>query len=177
MLENTNTHACQEIASTVRVVVNSTVELGGHILADTVADVLFTTRMVLDKVLHIIQDAFDQDPFLVFIDNKVLEFIPGEHGQIFKTSAIGKLALDSSNLLFLHLDLALGHFVGGELLQIISETGKRKQLDEPLCGVVLIINNGIAIILREFVVEVVVSFTHGHKSSDPMVAWGVMIIE
>lgn len=177
MLQDTDTHGGQKVSSTVRVVINTAVKGRCHIFTERRLDVLFTTWMLLNKVLHIVKDAFQQDPLLVVVENEILEFVPGVDGQFFEGCTVLEPLLQSKQLLFLHLDPALGHFVRGERLEVIGETKEREELDKPFGGVILVEQDGVAVILRELMVEVVVSFTHRHKRSNPVVAWSVMVIE
>lgn len=158
-------------------VVYTSVEGSSHILAKTSSDVLFATGMLVDKFLHIVQDTFDQDPLFILLVDKVLVLIPREHREIFNLGAILQLLLDSHDLLFLHLDFTLRNFVCGESLQVVCQSGEREQLDQPLGRIILVVNNSVAVVLRELVVEVVIAFTHGNKGSNPMVARGMMVIK
>jgi hypothetical protein len=77
----------------------------------------------------------------------------------------------------LHRELTLANLVLGENLEVTSETNKLAERDEPLGRIILIPLNGITIIHRELVVEVVISFTDGHQSSNNMVTRGMLIIK
>lgn len=156
-------------------VVNGAVERGRHVLADRTVDVLHTTGML--KVLDVVKNTFEEDPLLVVVQRQVLEFLPSEDRQIGDGCTVSELTSDSSELLLLHLDLALGDFVAGELLQVIGETELGKCPDEPLGGIVLVVDNSVAVVLRELMVEVVITFTQSSKGSNPVVARGMMIIE
>jgi hypothetical protein len=62
-------------------------------------------------------------------------------------------------------------------LEVACQANFLARPDEPLGRVVLIPLDSIAVVHRELVVEVVVSFTNGNESSDEVVARTVFVIE
>jgi hypothetical protein len=62
-------------------------------------------------------------------------------------------------------------------LEVACQANFLARPDEPLGRVVLIPLDSIAVVHRELVVEVVVSFTNGNKSSDEVVARTVFVIK
>jgi hypothetical protein len=73
--------------------------------------------------------------------------------------------------------LTLADFIVREGLELGSETEPGHDGDEPLGRVVLIPLDGITIVHRELVVEVVVTFTNGDKGGDHVVARGMLVIK
>ena len=66
---------------------------------------------------------------------------------------------------------------GCACLQVAGEADCLTDPDEPLGRVILVPFDGISIIHWELMVEVVVAFTDSDKSSDDMVARGVLVVE
>ena len=58
-----------------------------------------------------------------------------------------------------------------------SKAELRADPDEPLCRVVLVPLDRVAVVHGELVVEVVVTFTNGDESSDKMVTGSVLVIK
>jgi len=50
-------------------------------------------------------------------------------------------------------------------------------VDKPLCGIVLIPFDGIAVVHRELMVEIMVPFTNGYECSGEVVARRMFVIE
>jgi len=75
------------------------------------------------------------------------------------------------------LETALLDLVLLELLQIVGEANLLPDEDAPLGQVVLPPFNGVAVVGREFVVEVVVTLTKSNKSSDGVVTRRVSVVE
>jgi hypothetical protein len=103
--------------------------------------------------------------------------------------------LSLTKALELHCQLALADFIIGENLdntcqvkgfasqkvetnlQMTGQTQLLAYPDEPLGGVILVPFNGVAIVHRELVMEVVVPFTNGDERGDKVVTRGVLIVE
>jgi hypothetical protein len=80
-------------------------------------------------------------------------------------------------LLLQLLETALLNLILLELLQVVGEAELLPDPDSPLGRVILMPFDSIAVIRRELVVEVVVTFTKSDKSSDNVVTGGVAVVE
>jgi hypothetical protein len=58
-----------------------------------------------------------------------------------------------------------------------SEANELASDNEPLCWVILIPPDGIAVVHRELMVEVVIPFTDSYKCGDKVVTRGVFVIK
>lgn len=58
-----------------------------------------------------------------------------------------------------------------------SKTDFLARPDEPFSGVVLIPPDGISVVHRELMMEIVVAFTNSSKSGGEMIAGSVLVIE
>lgn len=166
--ENTVAHGRQKIVSGVGVIVDTTVEDGGSILANSGLDQGSATRVILDEVSDIVDDTSDGNKSLSVLgllnkvvpanDRKLLEWgSPVEGG-----SLLVELLLELLNTSLLNL-------VGTELLEVVGETEPLPEGDGPLGGIPLPPLDSIAVIRGELVVEVVVSLTEGDEGGDDVV--------
>jgi hypothetical protein len=62
-------------------------------------------------------------------------------------------------------------------LEMTREPHFLTPIDKPLCGIVLIPLDGIAVVHRELMVEIVITFTDGHECSSEVVAWCMLVIK
>lgn len=170
-------HRGEEVAGAVRVVVHAPVEGGCHVLSKAQLDVPFTSRVLFDEVPNVVDDALDHDPLCALFRGGFLELVKSEGWELLDGAAPLETALCLVELLLLHVDLTLFDLVGGEGLEIGSETEKIANPDEPLCGVVLVKEDGIAVVLGELVVEVVVTFSKGDEGGDEVIARGVTVVK
>ena len=65
----------------------------------------------------------------------------------------------------------------GELLQVVGQAEQGGHVDDYLSRVVLVPFDGVTVVSWELVVEVVVTFTEGDQSGDPVVSWGSSVVE
>src|SRR5262249_19244354 len=80
--------------------------------------------------------------------------------------------------LLLHLlNAALLNLVLAELLQVVGQAELLPDPDAPLGRIVLVPLDGVAVIRRELVVEVVVTLAEGDQGGDDVVAGRVSVIE
>lgn len=151
-------------------VVYTTVEHGGSILANTRVDECFSTWVGLDEVGNIVDDTSNSNE-----STSVLGFglvsIPVNDWELLKwNTPVESLSLLVKLLLEL-LKTALLDFVRLELLEIVRETKLFVDPDEPLSWVVLVPLDGISVIGWELVVEVVVALSESDESSDNVITW------
>jgi len=105
------------------------------------------------------------------------EVIPCEDGKVVRRFRPLDLFGSSLDLLHLHGELTGLDLVVGESLELRSETELVASEDEPLGGVVLVPLDGVAEVLGELVVEVVVTFSYGNESGNPVVLGRVLVVE
>jgi hypothetical protein len=60
---------------------------------------------------------------------------------------------------------------------VTSQSNQLQHIDEPLRRIVLIPLDGIAVIHRELVVKVMVTFTDGYEGSGKVVPWCMLVIK
>ena len=77
----------------------------------------------------------------------------------------------------LHGQLALLHLILGERLQVGRETELEADPNKPLRRVVLVPFDRIAVVHRELVMEVVVSFAIRDECGDHVVTRGVLVVK
>lgn len=174
--DDADAHGREEIVGGVGVEVDTAVEHGGRVLADTAPDHGLATGVVLDEVGNVVDDATDADETLAVLGalNVVVPFHDGELLERNTPVELGALLVE---LLLLLLDTALLDLVGTELLEVVGETGLLPEPDGPLGGVILVPLDSIAVVGWELVVEVVVTLAKSHKSGDQVVTRRVAIIE
>ena len=174
--DDTHPHRRKQIVSGIGVHVNAPVEHGRGILANAAADHSFASRVILDELRNIVDDTRDGDettPILGLVDI-VIPFNDGELVQ--RDAPVEPRALLVEFFLLL-LYSAFLDFVLLELFKVEGEAHLLPAPDAPFGWVILVPFNGIAIVGREFMVEVMVAFAKGDKSSDNMVTRAVTIVE
>jgi len=173
---HTHTHGREQVVSGVGVVVDTTVEHGGGILANTGVDHGLTAGVVLDEISHIVDNTSDSNQTAAVLG--LLDIVvPLHDGELLQGGTPVQLGALLVNLLLQLLDAALLDFVGTELLQVIGETQLLPGPDGPLGRVILVPLDGIAVVGGELVVEVVVSLTESDKGSDNVVTGRVAVVE
>ena len=171
-----NTHGGEQVVGSVGVVVNTTVEHGGCVLAKTRLDHGLATGVVVDEVSHIVDNTSDSNEATTVL-GLVDVIIPLHDRQLLKRHTPVKLGALLVELLLLLLETALLNLVGAELLEIVGETQLLPCPDGPLGRVVLVPLDGVAVVGGELVVEVVVALAESDKSSDDVVTGAVAVIE
>ena len=160
----------------IGVVVDATVEDGSGVLADGGGDESLATGVALDEVGHVVDDTGDGDESLSVL-GVFDEIVPADDGELLQGSSPveGRALLVKLLLHLLHTTLL--DLVGAELLEVVGEAQVLPDTDGPLGGVVLPPLNGVAVVRRELVVEVVVALAEGDKSGDDVVARRVAVVE
>jgi len=176
-LDNSYTHQAEQVTGRVRMIVHASVEGCGHVLADTHLGIFLTTGVLRHEIRDIINNTLEQDPLLVIVLASVLEILKGQDWEIGNGSTPLKLGLLLHDLLLNHLKLTLTDLVIGEGLQVRGETKEGAGGDQPFGRVVLVEADRISVVLRELMVEVVVTLTESHEGSDEMVARCMTIIK
>lgn len=174
--EHTDSHGGQEVVSGIGVVVDTTVEHGGGILANTRRDESPATGVLLDEVGDIVNDTGNRDESAAVL-GLLLVGLPVDDGKLLQgNTPVEGLSLLVELLLEL-LETALLDFVLLELLEIRGQTELLPDPDAPLGRVILVPLDGIAVIRWEFVVEVVVPLSERDQSGDDVVPGRVAVIE
>ena len=80
-------------------------------------------------------------------------------------------------LLLLLLDSAFFDLILAELFEVIGESALLPEEDGPLGGIELVPGDGVAIIGRKLMVEIVVTLPGSDQSSEYVISWGISIVE
>lgn len=118
-------------------IVNTTIEHGSSVLADTRLDDGTTTGMVLDKVGNVVDNTGNSHKITAVLALLLILF-PGHDGELLERDTPVKLGALLVELLLLLLETALLNFVGTEGLEIISEAELLHGPDEPLGRIIYI---------------------------------------
>lgn len=153
----------------VGVVVDTTVEDSGSVLANSGVDESLATGVVLDELADIVDDTSDSDPGLAVL-GLLDEVVPADNGEVLEGNAPVKGGTLLVELLLLLLETALLNLVVGELLEVVGETELLPGPDAPLGGVILPPLYSVTEIAGELVVEVVVTLTKGDEGSDDVIS-------
>jgi len=160
----------------VGVVVDTTVEDGSSVLADTRRDESLSTWVVLDEVGHVVDNTGNCNE-----SSAVLGFglvgVPIDDGELLeRNTPVESLSLLVELLLQL-LETALLDFVLLELLEVVGESELLPDPDRPLRWVILMPFDSITVVRWEFVVEVVVTLSESDESSNDVVTRRVAVVE
>ena len=125
--------------------VDSTIEHGSGILADTRVDHCTTTGVLAEERGDIVDDTSNADKgTAVFALVNVI--IPLHDGELVKRNAPVEGGSFLVELLLELLDTTLFDFVGAELLEVGGKTELLPDPDVPLSGVILVPLNGVAVV-------------------------------
>ena len=167
--DDTNAHRGEQVVSSVRVVVDTTVEDSSGILADSGVDQGLATGVVGDELADIMDDTSDNNPGLAVLRLSD-EVVPADNGQVLQRNTPVESGSLLVELLLNLLETALLDLVVGELLQVVGEAELLPDPDAPLGGIILPPLNGVTEIAGELVVEVVVTLTKGDKGGDDVIS-------
>lgn len=174
--DDADSHGRKQVVRGVGVVVHAAVEHGRRVLANARADHGLATRVILDESSDVVNNARNRDesaPILRLLD----KVVPLHDGKLLEWDTPVELRALLIKLLLQLLHAALLDFIGAELLKIIGKANFLHHPDEPLGRIILPPLNGIAVVGRELVVEVVVALAEGDDRGDDVVAGGVAVIE
>lgn len=174
--DHTHTHGREQVVSSVGVEVDTAVEHGGGVLADTAADERLATGVLVDEVSYVVNDTGNSNETTA-VFGLLNIVVPLDDGKLVERSSPVEVGALLVKLLLELLDTALLDFVGAELLEIVGEAELAPEPDAPLGGVILVPLDGIAVVGGELVVEVVVALAEGDESGDDVVAGAVAIVE
>jgi len=174
-VENTDTHHGEEVVRRVGMIIDTSEESSGRILADVLGQQVLATGVLLHERRDIMDKARDENQVALLCEG--LEFAPIDDRQVVGALRPLEGLGTRLDLLKLHGHLALLDLVIGEHLEMAGETEPGHGGDEPLGRVVLIPFDGVTVVHRELMVEVVVSLADGNKRSDEMVTGSVLVIE
>ena len=156
-------------------VIDTTKEGCCRILANVLDQEMTATGMLIKKVRDIMNETSDDDQRT--LERLLLIAFPRNDGQVVTIRRPGEMFLGLPKLLQLHRKLTLPDLVVREYFQVRSEADFLAGPDEPLGRIILVPSDGIAIIHRELVMKVVVTFTNGNECSDEMVTWCMFIVK
>jgi len=160
----------------IGVVVDTTVEDGGGVFTDTRADEGLSTGVLFDEGGHVVDNTSNCNECLSVLGARYI-IVPVNNWELLKwNTPVESLSLLVEFLLEL-LETTLLDLVVLELLEIVGEAKLLPDPDRPLGRVILMPFDSIAIIRRELVVEVVVTFSQGNESSDNVITRRVAVIK
>lgn len=174
--DDSHPHGGEKIVGGVGVHVHSPVEHGGGVFADAGPDHGLSSRVGCDEVGDIVDHPSDGDETSSVL-GLVREIIPFDDRQGIQRNPPIQLGASLVEFLLHLLDLPLFNFVLLELLQVVGETQLLPNPDRPFRGVILVPFDGVAIIGREFMMKIMVSFAQSHQSRDDVIARGVSVIK
>ena len=160
-----NTEGAEQVLGSIGVIVDTSIESLGGVLANEGLDEGFTSGMGGDELGNVVHQIVDNDKGRAF-EASALDVVLGKERELLN----GKSPVESAHLVFKsllrHLQATLLDFVIGEALKIEGETQNGHNPDGPLGRIVSVPVNAVAEIVGELVVEVVVSLTKGQEG-DP----------
>ena len=160
----------------VGVVVDTAVEDGRSVLANTRANQSLATWMFLDKVGHIVNHASNCNKSTAILRFGLIGVPVNDWELLQRNTPVESLSLLVKLLLEL-LETALLNLILLELLEIVGETELLPEPDGPFRRVILMPFDGITVVGREFVVEVVITLSKRNESSNDVVTRRVAVIE
>ena len=160
----------------VAVHVDAAVEHGGGVFADAAVDHGASSRVVFDERRDVVNDTSDGNQS-ASVFRLVLEVVPLHNRKGFERDTPVELGALLIEILLLLLNAALFNLVGTELFQVVSKAELLPHPDGPLGGIILVPFDSVAVVGRKLMMEVVVTFAKGDKSSDHMVTWRVAVIK
>lgn len=173
---DTNTHSREKVMGRVGVHIDPTVEHSGGVFTDAGADHGLSSRVRRNESGNVMDNTSHSNEATAIL-RLVLEVVPFHNGEGIEWNTpvkFGTLLIK----LFLHLlDTALIDFVLFELLQIIGKAELFPSPDCPLGWIILVPFNGVAVVGRELVVEIVIALTERDESGDDVVTRGVAVIK
>lgn len=174
--EDADAHSREQVVGSVGVQVDTAVEDGGGVLANSGTDEGLATGVLLDEGGHVVDDTSNGNESLTVlgVGDKV---VPGDDGELLQGGAPVKDGALLVELLLELLDAALFNLVGAELLEVVGEAESLPDADGPLGRVILPPLDGVAVVGGELVVEVVVTLTEGDEGGDDVVAGRVAVVE
>lgn len=160
----------------VGVVVDATVEDCRGILANTGVDQCLATRVVLDEIANVVNDTGNSNKGTAIL-GLLHVVVPADDRELLKRNTPVESGALLVELLLELLDTALLDLVRLELLEVVGEAELLPHPDAPLGGIILMPGDGIAVIGRELVVEVVVAFAEGDNGRDEVITRRVAVVE
>ena len=146
--------------------IHAALECIGCVRTEAGREELSTARVL--EAREVVHEAVDDNERALFaLGNKVS---PADYREMLRRLGPVHLASSLMRLGELHDEPALLYLILRELLEVRGQAELRHGPDEPLGWVVLVPEDGVAVVHGEFVVEVVVALADGDKSSDPVVA-------
>lgn len=174
--EDAHTHGAKQVVRCVGVQVNTTVENSCGILSNSRGDESLATGVVLDEVGNVVDDTGNGDEGLAVL-GLLNEVVPVNDGKLLEWESPVKLRALLVELLLLLLKAALLDLILAESLEVGGEAELLPGPDAPLGRVVLVPLDSVAVVGRELVVEVVVTFAEGDQCSDDVVTRAVPVVK
>lgn len=174
-VENADSFHGKQVVSSVRVLVNTTKECCGRIFSNHFDEKMGSPGVLFDETSDVVDESRDEDEGTRF--GLLLEFLPCYDRKIGRVGGPSEVLLLSVEAFELHRELTFVNFVVREGLEVSGQAQLAADPDEPLGRIVLVPLERIAIVHRELMVKVMVTFTDGDQSSDHMVPGGMLVIK
>jgi len=131
--------------------------------------------MLVHELRNIVNKASDQNERS--LGRLFLVATPRNNRKLITVRGPTKTFLGLSEAFQLHRELAFSNFIIRETLQLVGQTKYLHSLDEPLGWVVLVPFDGVPVVHRELVVEIMITLSDGDKGSDHVIARCMLVIE
>jgi hypothetical protein len=173
---DTNSYCREKVVSGVGVIVDSSIEHGRGIFAESRLDHCFSTRMIADEVSNVMNDPSNSNKSSAVL-GLVLVVVPFHDWKLLERNTPVEFRSFLVEFLLLLLNTALFDFVGLELFEIKSKAHLLPQPDGPFGGIILMPLDSIAVVGWELVVEVVVSLAESDQGSDDVIPRRVSVVK
>lgn len=170
-----NSHGGKQVVASVGVSVDTSVEDSGTVLADGAHNEGLSTRVVLDKGRHVVDNARNENQISGL--GLLLELLKLNDRQLLNGDTPVEVVSPLVQLLLSLLHETLLDGVLGEGLEVPGETNLLEGPDEPLGGVVLVPDEGVSVVRGELVVEVVVALSKGDQGGKSVVSGSSSVVE
>lgn len=161
--------------------IDPAIEYRRSILTHRTPNQRLTTRMLLNELTHIMNHTRDSHKLRAALLGRLLarraELLPRDDGQVGQRHAPVQPGAPDIEFLLLLLQAALFDLVVAEALQVAGLARLGQQVDGPFRGVVLVPGDGVAVVGRELVVEVVVAFAQRDERRDEVVPGRPAVVE
>jgi len=174
-VEDTNPLHGKKVVSSIGMIINTTEKCCGCILADHLGNKVSASRMLIHEVGNIVNEPSNQNERS--FGRLLLVAIPRNNGELIAVRGPKETFLGLSEAFQLHRELTFANFVIRENLQLLGQADLLHSPDEPFGRIILVPFDGIPVVHRKLVVEIVIALSNGDKSSDHMIAGCVLVIE
>ena len=163
--------------------IHTSVEKRGSVFTNGTRNEGSTTGVLSNEALDIMYHAGNSDE-LRTVGTPRFEIVPVHDGQSGQRNTPVELRAPPVHRLLQLLHPPLFNLVVAECLEIVGQRGHEQRdadlaqgEDEPLCRIVLVPDDGVAVVAGELVVEVVVAFAEGDEGGKDVVARRAAVVK